>query len=304
MSFSSDTKQELCKIRPGNCCLLAQVYGMLLFAKSFSSGLISLVTENRQVAACFARLLTDGMGSVVEISTTLAHRQKGVVSCTVTVPDEGDRRRILETFGHKNGAVNRRVNHRNLERDCCVQSFLRGVFLVCGSVTDPNSDYHLEFSIPYMHLAKDLYTLLLEVEEPHLDPGMVQRKGGYVVYLKGSEQITDLLTYLGAQGAAMDFMQIKMMKEVRNYVNRTTNFETANLSKTASAAAEQLKAIRKIESRLGLEALPEELRELASLRLRHPEMSLRELGAALSVPVSRSGVNHRFQRLMEFARSI
>lgn len=133
---------------------------------------------------------------------------------------------------------------------------------------------------------------------------MISRKGDFVVYLKGSEQIADLLTYLGAQQASMELIQVKMLKEVRNYVNRTTNFTTANIGKTASAAAQHIRAIQKIERKMGLEGLPEDLRELAQLRLDNPEMSLRELGESLSEPISRSGVNHRLRRILEIAEDI
>ena len=129
------------------------------------------------------------------------------------------------------------------------------------------------------------------------------RRGAFVVYSKGMEQVTDVLTYLGAQSAAMELMQVKMLKEVRNQVNRRTNFETANLGKTATAAARQLLAIQKIVASTGLGELPEDLRELAELRLQNPDMSLRELGETLSPPLSRSGVNHRLQRLVELAES-
>ena len=116
--------------------------------------------------------------------------------------------------------------------------------------------------------------------------------------------MTDLLTYLGAPAAAMELMQVKMLKEVRNQINRRTNFETANLDKTASAAARQVLAIQKIAESTGLGELPEELRELAELRLQNPEMSLRELGESLSPPLSRSGVNHRLQRIVDLAETL
>ena len=171
----------------------------------------------------------------------------------------------------------------------------------CGTVTNPQKDYHLEFSINHRKLAQDLVTLLEEVEGLHLQPSITQRKGSFVVYIKDSEQIADLLTYMGAPTAAMTLMQAKMVKEVRNYVNRTTNFETANIDKTASASARQVVAIRHLQETVGLDNLPEDLREMAYLRLENPEMSLRELGEALSI--SRSGANHRIQRLMEMAKT-
>ena len=173
---------------------------------------------------------------------------------------------------------------------------LRRLFLEKGTMTNPARDYHMEFACASLEEAQALCSFLEYLPELSITPGVTKRKGQYVVYVKGSEQITDLL--------AFEFMQVKMVKEVRNYVNRTTNFETANIGKTASAAAGQLEAIRKIQQVRGLASLPEELRELAELRLENPEFSLRELGESLTPPITRSGVNHRMKRLLQIADEI
>ena len=152
-----------------------------------------------------------------------------------------------------------------------------------------------------MKLAGDLSALLSRAGGLGLQPGTVNRKGRFIVYVKGGESVTDLLTYLGAKNAAMESMQAKMLKEMRNNLNRRNNFETANIDKTASAAARQLLAIERIMGTVGLDALPEDLREIAALRWENPELSLRELGEHLSQPLSRSGVNHRLRRIVEFA---
>jgi len=178
---------------------------------------------------------------------------------------------------------------------------LRGVFLSCGTVTDPSRDYRLEFVVPYLNLAKDLVAFLQNIPELDVNPGMMNRKGSFVVYLKGSEHVADLLTFLGAGHAAMELIQVRMLKEVRNNVNRKTNFETANIEKTASAAAGQLMALKKIFACGGVSILPEELRPLALLRYQNPDLSLRELGQSLDPPLSRSGVNHRLRRIVELA---
>ena len=162
----------------------------------------------------------------------------------------------------------------------------------------------MEFVVSFLNLARDFMTLLSEISALDLQPAFINRKGAYVIYIKGSERIADLLTYMGASYAAMELMQVKMVKEVRNYVNRKTNFETANIDKTVSAAAKQVAAIEKIVKGVGIESLPEELRELATLRYENPEMSLRELGEGLSEPISRSGVNHRLQRIMKLAENL
>lgn len=299
MSFSSDAKEELCALPVLKADRDALAYGMLLFARSFSLKGISLTTENRAVSQLLAELITS-CGCIADVTVALSRKKAGG-AITVSVPDGNDRLRLLERFGYSGREVNLRIHYQNFSEDASAAAFLRGAFLSCGAVTDPSKDYHMEFSVPYMKLAGDLAAFLRGLPELQMEPGVTNRKGAYVVYLKGSEQITDLLTYIGAHRASMELMQVKMVKEVRNYVNRTTNFETANISKTASAAALQLEAIRKIQKTSGLESLPEELKEIAVLRLENPELSLRELGARLSEPISRSGVNHRLKRLLAIA---
>ena len=135
-------------------------------------------------------------------------------------------------------------------------------------------------------------------------PKTVVRNGSYVVYFKGSEQICDLLTYIGATNCAMEIMGTKAVKQVRNNINRRINSEVANITKIASASAKQLAAIQKIKDKKGIESLPDDLREIAVLRLENPERSLRDLGQNLSVPISRSGANHRMNRLLEYAEDL
>ena len=155
--------------------------------------------------------------------------------------------------------------------------------------------------MPRMHLSRDLATLLGELPFG-LQPGISRRGGAYVVYCKGSERVEDLLTALGAPNASMAVMQMKMLKEVRNQVNRQTNFEAANIAKTASAAARPIRALQGMLERGGsFDSMPEDLRQLARLRYENPELSLRQLGEALDPPLSRSGVNHRLQRITELA---
>ncbi len=307
MSFASDVKNELCSQwdrTTADCCLKAQLYGLLLLGRSFSLQAVQLATEHAAVRAVFEQTLAQKAGLLVEASRGLQRKGGGHVSCTLSLPDAAERKRLLAWFGHTGSEVNLRINRANLENECCVASFLRGAFLACGTVTDPRRDYHLELYVPHMKLAGDLHALLAEAPGLLLDPGITKRKGAYIIYLKDSERIADMLAYIGAPGAAMELMQAKMVKEVRNYVNRTTNFETANISKTAAAAARQLQAIQLLDEKIGLAALPEDLREIAALRRDSPELSLRELGEALSEPLSRSGVNHRLKRLVELARQM
>lgn len=303
MSFASITKTELCKAMPQNsCCLKAECYGLLLFGRSFSNHAITITTENSAAAHRAAQLTAEIAGAIVDISTSVLRRKDRKSAFTVSVNGDDQKNAVLSCFGHTGNEISLRINRANIENDCCISGFLRGVFLSCGTVTDPQKDYHLEFVVPFMNLAKDLSTLISEVYELNLRPGLINRKGSFVVYIKGSEGVVDLLTFMGAGNAAMELMQVKMYKELRNNVNRKTNFETANIDKTALAAADQVIAIKKIIAASGVSALPEDLQELAMLRLHNPEMSLRELGEALSEPLSRSGINHRLQRIVEFAK--
>lgn len=303
MSFSYDAKKELCRQIPSDVQgLRAQACGLLLYGHSFSRSSVSLVTEHKEVAELFCQLISQ-MGMMADKLTSLSRRKGNNALYTAMVPDQGDRERLIGMFSCKDEEGNLCVPAQ-IQGNNAYAAFLRGAFLACGTVTDPNKDYHLEFSCPTRRLARDLNMLLRRESALSLEAGIIERKGDSVVYLKGSEHIVDLLTYLGAQQASMELIQVKMLKEVRNYVNRTTNFTTANIGKTASAAAQQLSAIQKIESKLGLDGMPEELSELARLRLENPEMSLRELGENLSEPISRSGVNHRLKRIMEIAREI
>ena len=161
--------------------------------------------------------------------------------------------------------------------------------------------YHAEFCAPFKNLSMDLSKILTEVTECAFTPKTVTRSGNYIVYFKGSEQICDLLTYMGAPIQAMEIMGTKAVKQVRNNVNRRINSEVANITKVASASARQLEAIQIIQRTVGLESLPDDLKEIAYLRLENPEMSLRTLGENLTPPISRSGANHRMQRLVEYA---
>ncbi len=301
MSFTSKVKAELCSLPiKRECCLRAECYGAWLFSKCFSVKENTFVTESGPSARRMLELAAAGAGVSAELSYAVSRRQHPAYR--VSLPEEQERLHMLEAFGHTGREWNLRINRGALEDECCPVAFLRGVFLTCGSITDPNKAYHLEFAAPYKNLAGDLYTLLGEAAGFQICPSVVRRQGGYGVYLKDSGQIEDLLTFLGATGASMELMQVKMYKEARNNINRKTNFETANMDKTYWASARQIAAIAAINDYKGLDSLPERLRELAALRLEDPELTLRELGERLGI--SRSGVNHRLQKLVELGEAI
>ncbi len=305
MSFSKEVKKELCT--PAELTKEQQealLYGMLLFSKSFSASAISFTTESRAAAMAYSETLVSLTGVIVEMTVKLTRRRGENSVFTLHIPDKNDCAKIFDRFGHRSSSPCLRINRGNIDGDDCTAYFLRGVFLVCGSVTDPDKDYHLEFAVPHKNLAADLERIIAEITEIKPEPHTVRRQGSYVVYLKESDIIADMLTYMGASMSAIAVMQSSMRKSVRNRVNRQINSETFNLKKTAEAAAKQIIAIEKISRQQGLSSLPDDLRELAEIRLEHPEYNLRELGQTLSVPISRSGVNHRLQRLMAIAEEM
>lgn len=304
MSFSSDVKKELCQIRCFDRDMLkAELYGMLLFGKSFSRQSIVFTTESSHAVRRAAFLLENLYMPIIERQSALRVRTGESRLYRLSVVGEDDCRRIFEDFGHSGAQVTLRVNRANLSGEECAAAFVRGVYLSCGSVSDPMKSYHAEFCAPYKNLSADLCKILTEVTESAFTPKTVRRNGSYIVYFKGSEQICDLLTYMGAPIQAMEIMGTKAVKQVRNNVNRRINSEVANITKVASASAKQLEAIKTIKNTVGLEALPDDLKEIAYLRLENPEMSLRTLGENLTPPISRSGANHRMQRLLEYAHS-
>jgi len=305
MSFSKDTKKEMCSIEAGSEEeKKALIYGMLLFSKVFSPDAVSFTTECHDVALYYSQLVSSLTSVIVETSVSLTRKGADGKSCSLTIPDSADCRRLFDYFGHDANSLSLRINRSNIDEEGALPFFLRGAFLVCGNVSDPGKDYHLEFAVPHMNLAKDLARVISETEVLSAEPKTVRRKGSYVVYIKESDSIADILTYMGAQMASLEIMQKKIYKSVRNKVNRQINSETANSNKTALASAKQLAAIDKIKKTKGMSYLSDDLRELAQLRIDNPEFNLRELGEALSTPISRSGVNHRLMRIMEIAENL
>ena len=180
-------------------------------------------------------------------------------------------------------------------------AFLRRAFLRSGSVTNPEKSYHLEFVAHYPQLSKDWLNCIHELG---FDCKYSERKGSHIVYLKESEQIADLLTFMGAPLASMDVTNVKIEKELRNDLNRAVNAESANLDKTISAAMRILADIKKIESAIGLDNLPPELCEVAKLRKKFKDISIAELGQRLTPPLTKSGTQNRLRKISSIAEGL
>ncbi len=296
MSFAQNVKKELIATaeqageQEKACCHHAELYGMFLCNRDFDLHTIRIKTEQEAIAKKFS-------DAVFELT---GQRPKEVRSSAgnwrVSVETQEDRIKVLEAFGYNGLEITRRLNRANLEDECDYGAFLRGAFLSCGTITNPEKDYHVEFVLAHKVLCEDLMTLLRETE---LSPKYVQRNGAHVVYFKDSGNIEDLLTMMGATESSLELMGTKIYKDMRNKVNRRMNFENANSSRAFDAAYKQIEAIRYIQEKRGWEYFPPELRELAKLRLENADYSLKDLSDNLSVPLSKSGVNHRMKRIVE-----
>lgn len=305
MSFAGEVKKELCKADINvSSRRLAECYGLLLYSRCFSEQEIKLKTEAICVAERFSDHMSTLFGAIVEKKSTLRASKEDINLHSINVLLSSDCQRIFSFFGHTRDALTLRVNRANIEDELCTSAFLRGVFLSCGSVNDPQKNYHLEFCVPYKNLSADLCTLMGEITECTLTPRTTVRNGTHIVYLKDSEQITDLLTYMGASNSAMDIMSAKAYKQMRNVTNRRINSELANISRTAEASARILNAIELIDADRGLSSLPDNLRVVAELKRDNPELSLSALGNLLDPPISRSGVNHRLNKIIELSEEI
>lgn len=301
MSFSYDVKQELtCNQDDRYFVRYAKCYGMLLFSKRFSKNEIIFTTENKYVSEFFSDLVTSIFSSVLEISYGLKPRNSSHQLITTKILNTDDCNKIFFSYGYSQSDITLRINAAEVSETEQLSAFLSGVFMSCGNVTDPQKNYHLEFKVPYKKLAEDLITLLNCAGGCSFKPKQIIRNSYYIIYFKDSEQIADLLTFMGAFNSSMTVMGTKAMKKVRNNANRKVNSELHNIEKTAEASARQVKAIKKLMKSDQFNSLPEELKEIARLRLENPEMSLRNLGELTSDKISRSGVNHRLKRLLSY----
>ena len=302
MSFSSDTKTEICRKLSTRVSLqYSELYAMLLLGRAFTRDSIVFKTENEQTFSHFVFILNKLFKPAFTVTAPPRGEGGRGKNYTVTLTSPNDCRRIFDYYGHDPRELSLRVNRANLSDEDQHQAFVRGAFLACGSVTDPEKAYHLEFAVPHRNLCMDICRILYEIQDCGITAKMMPRGGAYIAYIKDSDLITDLLAYMGASVAAMSVMGAKALKQVRNTANRRANSEIANLQKTASASAAQIRAIKKLKKSGRFNLLPEELRKLAELRYDYPELTLRELGEMLDPPISRSGVNHRLAKIISFA---
>ena len=293
-SFSGATKEELYKSENNRpCCNKAEYAGMLLFGAVITQNTVRFITENQDVLSNYAHLCRMfGMEPMIHQNNETSARYTAENTDMVMILQMLNDLKLLDP---STGVIRRRIAPELVENECCRRAFIRGAFLSGGTVIDPRKNYNLEIVTPYMGLSRDMQKVL---RETGFEFKSVVRKSKYVLYLKNSESISDFLTYMGAFKAQMELLNIKIEKEIRNDFNRAANSETANLEKTITASVQQVRAIEEIKKTIGIDSLPDDLREIADLRLKHKELSLSELGALMNPPLSKSGVNHRMKKLM------
>ncbi len=299
ISFSKTVKSEILKIT-GGCkeCRKAQLYGMLLYANINESENVILQTQQRAVANLLSDLLWQVEKIKAHVVSIQSSLRKGDLVYITTIPNSSDFERVSDSY---NLLLSEQIDYQFISQLCCLKSFLRGVFLSCGMVTNPKTEYHVEFVV---HSKKLSDSLCESLEQFDIICKASKRKNSYVVYSKESETVEDLLTLAGATKSAIEVMNVKIYKEIRNNVNRTSNCETANITKTVNAATSQVNDIIMIKEKIGFDNLSADLIEVANMRLNNPQASLRELCELANGKLSRSGLHHRLKKLTDMAKEL
>ena len=312
MTFSAEVKNELSRvISQHRDAQLAELSALVRTTGSINIvGLnklaFNIFTENPAIARKVFTLLKNCFEINVEIQLNNAGGQKKTNQYQMYISHEQGANEILEEIGiveiKEDGLhLQDKIPQSFMGRKESKKSYLRGVFLGCGSVSDPQRMYHMEFTTTDIDYAKRIMKLLISYEIP---AKIIQRKNLQVVYVKDSEKIADVLNLTGAHNALLQMESIKVNKQMRNDVNRLVNCETANLSKTVNTSDRQIESINYILEKKDLDYLPENLREIAVLRKKHFDMSLKELGEIMEKPLGKSGVNHRLKKIEEIAEDL
>ncbi|TDL78866.1 DNA-binding protein WhiA [Peribacillus frigoritolerans] len=307
MSFASETKKELTNIESKACCLKAELSALIRMNGSLSFSnrklILDIQTENAAIARRIYTLLKKQYDVSVELLVRKKMRLKKNNVYIVRLIEKA--REILEDLGilGENFTFERSISEELVKKKCCKRSYIRGAFLAGGSVNNPEtSSYHLEIFSLYKEHNDSLCELMNTF---HLNSKTLERKKGYITYLKEAEKISDFLSIIGGHQALLRFEDVRIVRDMRNSVNRLVNCETANLNKTIGAAIRQVENIKFIDEKMGLEALPDKLSEIARLRVEYQDVTLKELGEMVSSgKISKSGINHRLRKLDEIAEQL
>ena len=273
--------------------------GVLLCANSLKDREITVLTENKLLRDFFVLNVNRILDCDDGVEVNEIQRKHSAVLYDLCIPRAQDRLFILDYFQLDES---RGMSRDDLPKAKYYPYVVGGIFLACGSVNNPEKKYHMEFVMPSLELCNSLGLLL--IDNYGIVPKHVERKHYQIVYIKDSENIIDILTMMGAQMASLEIMNVKMMKDVKNKINRSMNCDNANIDKALGAAERQINDIELIDSTMGLDSLPDTLRDIARIRYDNIDFTLKELGAAMEPPISRSGANHRMQKIAEIAENI
>lgn len=312
MSFSAKVKSEVCRIgeltreeAKAELAAVMKVSGTLSLGSNKQLS-FRVTTENPSIARRIFKLLKQYFNIHTKLLVKRSNSFKKNNIYMVVITEEMGVRSLLKEMGVLSSSegiisLDYGIPMVLLENDDCKKAYIRGSFLGGGSISNPEKTYHVEFVTHNSDYAEEVSRL---INSYSISSKVIQRKGSYIIYIKEGEQIVDLLNIIGAHASLLELENVRIMKEMRNNVNRLVNCETANLSKTVNAAIRQVESIKLIQEELGLQRLPKNLREIAELRLVYPDESLKELGDLLSPPVGKSGVNHRLRRIEKIAEEL
>lgn len=313
MSFSKQVKEELLSMTgSARHCQLAELAAIFQFCgfiidEGDCRPVIGISTENKTISIKCFTLLKKTFNIYASVSVRKHSLKSQSFIYVLKIEDCQKAEEVLmalKLFDAVTGSCKRAdsvVNPVLLKSICCKRAYLRGVYLASGSMSNPEKGYHFEFVCNKKEQAENLVSVLRDFS---IEAKEVLRKKYYIVYLKDGEAIVDLLNIMGAHVALMELENTRIMKEMRNSINRRVNCEAANITKTVNAATKQVEDILYIQKRLGFERLPDNLKQMAQLRLDYPDATLKELAELSDPPVGKSGVNHRLRKLSELAERL
>ena len=311
MAFSSDIKDELCRLQNENqCCRFAELAGILrtglIIREVRNRNLLLFITEHalvsRMVYSRIKEIVPDGVEISGEKTTRFKRHVVYRLNLTgITAFKEGNE--LLGSVGINISLPEKTIEYSDFDisERCCIRAYLRGGFLAVGSVTNPDKSYHVELAFTDSRISSEFMKYMEYFE---LKPKLIQRKNYDIVYMKEGQDIVDFLNVINAHNALLEMENIRVLKDMRNQVNRLVNCETANLEKTVNASLKQVSYIKYLDDTVGIENLPANLKEVARLRMEHPEASLSELGKMLNPALGKSGVNHRMRKLEKIASDL
>lgn len=298
MSFSQKVKEEIISKINSQAKADACLYGMLICANTLDENEITLLTETECIADFFV-LNVERICGNNSVDKSVKGKRSASPLYSLSVLSYEKRVKLLEYF---HIGQNRKQLKSNYPKPSLYPQYIGGMFLACGSISDPNKGYQMEFVMPDLDLCNEVGLILIE------NYGMlaknVERRNRQILYFKESDNIIDMTALMGAVSASFELTDVKIFKDIRNNTNREVNCVSANIEKSVRASKKQISDIKLIESMVGLDSLADNLREAAKLRLDNPELNLTELGLLIDPPISRSGMNHRFKKIAEIADSL